>query len=172
MSTGSDFYIFPHMSRRLEQAASGSLLNSGGLTQSLLLLGQVGEASNLAVLKGFAGVARLVLETCQTASSNKSEAMALAQDVGQLAMAVASQVEEHKDEIGADTELLDQISKLCLELEAVHSVLKNLFKRESFTWFVKHSQDEVKLQRLQRDIKVSRRGSPLFRPDSCIHADI
>lgn len=40
--------------------------------------------------------------------------MALAQDVGQLAMAVAGQVEEHKDEIEQDTELLDQISKLCL----------------------------------------------------------
>ncbi|KAJ6547376.1 hypothetical protein B0H19DRAFT_1165293 [Mycena capillaripes] len=141
------------MSRRIEQATSPALLSSGALNQSLLLLGQIGEASNLAVLKGFAGVVHLVLNTCQTASGNKSEAMALAQDVGQLAMAVAGQVEELKDEIGADTELLDQISKLCLELEAVHSVLKNLFKRESFTWFVKHSQDEVKLQRLQRDIK-------------------
>ncbi|KAJ7458913.1 hypothetical protein FB451DRAFT_1272852 [Mycena latifolia] len=79
--------------------------------------------------------------------------MALAEDVGQLAMTVTGQVEEHKDEIGADTELLDQISKLCLELEAVQSILKNLFKRESFTWFVKHSQDEIKLQRIQRDIK-------------------
>ncbi|KAJ7694178.1 hypothetical protein B0H17DRAFT_1058072 [Mycena rosella] len=141
------------MSRRLEQTASWSLLDSGALNQSLLLLGQIGEAGNLAVLKGFAGVVHLVLDTCQTASSNKAESMALAQDVGQLAMAVAGQVEEHKDEIGADSELLDQISKLCLELEAVHSILKNLFQRGSFTWLVKHSQDEVKLQRLQRDIK-------------------
>jgi hypothetical protein len=36
--------------------------------------------------------------------------MALAQDVGQLAMAVCSTVEELKDEIAADTELLDQVS--------------------------------------------------------------
>ncbi|KAF8212427.1 hypothetical protein K438DRAFT_1244160 [Mycena galopus ATCC 62051] len=79
--------------------------------------------------------------------------MALAQDVGQLAMAVAGQVEELKEDIAADTELLDQISKLCLELEAVHIVLKNLFKRGNLTWLLKHSQDEVKLQRLQRDIK-------------------
>ncbi|KAJ7933885.1 hypothetical protein B0H13DRAFT_1855740 [Mycena leptocephala] len=144
------------MSRRIEQATSPSLLNSGAFNQSLLLLGQIGEAGNLAVLKGawlhresievscFAGI---------TASGNQSEARALAQDVGQLAMAVAGQVEELKDDIGADTELLDQISKLCLDLEAVHSALKNLFKRDSFTWFVKHSRDEVKLQRLQRDIK-------------------
>lgn len=141
------------MSRRLEQAASRSLLNSGALEQGLLFLGQIGESANLGVLKGFAGVVHLVLNTCQTASSNKIEALALAEDVAQLAMAVAGQVEEHKNEVGADTELLDQISKLCLQLEAVHSTLKNLFKRESFTWFVKHSQDEVKLQRLQRDIK-------------------
>ncbi|KAJ6513859.1 hypothetical protein C8R47DRAFT_622709 [Mycena vitilis] len=141
------------MSRRLAEATSPGLLNSGALNQSLLLLGQIGEAANLAVLKGFAGVIRLVIDTCQTASGNRSEAIALAQDVGQLAMAVAGQVEEWKDEIAADTELLSQISKLCLELEAVHSVLKNLFKRDGFTWFVKHSQDEVKLQRLQRDIK-------------------
>lgn len=40
--------------------------------------------------------------------------MALAADVGALAMAVAGQVEENKDEIGADQELLDQIGKLCL----------------------------------------------------------
>ncbi|KAJ7359192.1 hypothetical protein DFH08DRAFT_1037546 [Mycena albidolilacea] len=39
------------------------------------------------------------------------------------------------------------------ELEAVHTVVKNLFKRGSFTWLLKRSQDEVKLQRLQRDIK-------------------
>ncbi|KAJ7738492.1 hypothetical protein DFH07DRAFT_82876 [Mycena maculata] len=141
------------MSRRLEQATSGSLLDSGVLNQSLNLLEQIGETSNIGVIKGFAGVIRLVLDTCQTASSNKDESKALAQDVAQLALAVVSQVEEHKEEIGEDAELLDQISKLCLELEAVHSVLKNLFKRESFTWLVKHSQDEVKLQRLQRDIK-------------------
>ncbi|KAJ7489891.1 hypothetical protein B0H11DRAFT_1044888 [Mycena galericulata] len=139
------------MSSRVEQ--SGSLLDSGALNQGLLLLEQIGETGNIAVIKGFAGVVHLVLDTCQTASSNKDESRALAQDVGQLAMVVAGQVEEHKDEIAGDTELLDQISKLCLELEAVHSVLKNLFKRESFTWLVKHSQDEVKLQRLQRDIK-------------------
>jgi hypothetical protein len=36
--------------------------------------------------------------------------MALAQDVGQLAIAVCSTVEELKDEIAADTELLDQVS--------------------------------------------------------------
>ncbi|KAJ7661744.1 hypothetical protein B0H17DRAFT_1093842 [Mycena rosella] len=140
------------MSRRIDQAASASL-TSGAVSQSLLLLGQIGEAGNLAVLKGFAGVARLVFDTCQTASSNKAESMALAEDVGQLAMVVAGQVEEHKDEIGADTELLDEISRLCLRLEEVYSKLKDLFKRESITWFVKHSQDEVKLQRLQRDIK-------------------
>ncbi|KAJ7467108.1 hypothetical protein FB451DRAFT_1178347 [Mycena latifolia] len=181
------------MSRRLQQASSRSLLDSGVLNQSLLLLGQLGEAGNLAVLKGACLAGResicvyvenvgalqdlrewficgsclfiirgarsrtfapcRVLDICQTASSNKVEAMALAEDVGHLAMTVAGQVEEHKDEISADTELLDQISKLCLELEAVHSTLKNLFKRGSRAWFVKHSKDEVKLQRLQRDIK-------------------
>ncbi|KAJ6546497.1 hypothetical protein DFH09DRAFT_1171190 [Mycena vulgaris] len=141
------------MSRRLPAASGSSLLNSGALNQSLLLLGQIGEAGNLGVLKGFAGVVNLCLDTLQTATSNKDESMALAEDVGHLAMAVAGQVEEHKDEIGADTELLDQISKLCLELEAVHSILKNLFTRDSFTWLVKHSQDEIKLFRLQRQIK-------------------
>ncbi|KAF7338448.1 hypothetical protein MVEN_02070700 [Mycena venus] len=140
------------MSRRIEKAAAPSL-GSSALDHSLRLLEQIGEATNLGVLKGFAGVVHLVLDTCQNASGNKDEAMALAQDVGQLAMAVVGQVEELKDDIGADTELLDQISKLCLELEAVHSVLKNLFKRGSFTWLLKQSQDEVKLQRLQRDIK-------------------
>jgi hypothetical protein len=40
--------------------------------------------------------------------------MALAEDVGQLVMMVAGQVEEHKDEIGEETELLAQVSKLCL----------------------------------------------------------
>lgn len=40
------------MSRRLEKSASGSLLDSGALNQSLLLLGQIGEAGNLGVLKG------------------------------------------------------------------------------------------------------------------------
>ncbi|KAJ7232678.1 hypothetical protein C8J57DRAFT_1383386 [Mycena rebaudengoi] len=81
--------------------------------------------------------------------------MALALDVGALAMAVAGQVEEYKDEIGADTELLEQISRLCLELEAVHSVLKDLFKRRSFTWFTKSPRNEVFLQRLRRRIKHS-----------------
>ncbi|KAJ7219085.1 hypothetical protein GGX14DRAFT_434549 [Mycena pura] len=142
------------MSRRLEHATSGSLLSSGALNQSLLLLRQIGEATNLGALKGFAGVVTLVLDTCQTASSNKAETGALAQDVGQLAMAVAGQVEELKDEISADTDLLESITKLCLELEDVHTVLKDLLKRESFTWLVKHSQDQVKLQRLQRNIKV------------------
>ncbi|KAK7015019.1 hypothetical protein R3P38DRAFT_2998996 [Favolaschia claudopus] len=140
------------MSRRLDQVAAPSLLTTA-LDHSLLLLGQVGEATNLGVLKGFAGVVHLVLETCQNASGNKNEAMALAADIGQLVMAVTGQVEELKEDIAADTELLDQISKLCLELEAVHGVLKNLFKRGTFTWLSKQSQDEAKLQRLQRDIK-------------------
>jgi hypothetical protein len=52
----------------------------------------------------------VVLIGFQTASGNKNEAMALAQDVGQLAMAVCSTVEELKEEIAADTELLDQVS--------------------------------------------------------------
>jgi hypothetical protein len=52
----------------------------------------------------------VVLIGFQTASGNKDEAMALAQDVGQLAMAVCSTVEELKEEIAADTELLDQVS--------------------------------------------------------------
>ncbi|KAJ6476865.1 hypothetical protein C8R45DRAFT_1157953 [Mycena sanguinolenta] len=115
----------------------------------------LGEQQSTASL-GFAGVALLVLETCQTASRNKDEATALAQDVGQLAMAVAGQVEELKDVIAEETELLEQISTLCLRLEAVHRALKNLFKRGSFTWLLKQSQDEVELQRLQRDIKVAR----------------
>ncbi|KAJ6455760.1 hypothetical protein C8R45DRAFT_914505, partial [Mycena sanguinolenta] len=68
-------------------------------------------------------------------------------------MAVAGQVEELKNEIAEDTELLEQISTLCLQLEAVHRALKNLFERGSFTWLLKQSQDEVELQRLQRDIK-------------------
>ncbi|KAJ7285659.1 hypothetical protein C8J57DRAFT_643858 [Mycena rebaudengoi] len=140
------------MSRRLQ---APTVLESGTLNQSLLLLSQIGEAANLGVLKGFAGVVYLLLDTCQTATANKGESAALAQDVGALAMAVAGQVEEHKEEIAADTELLDQISKLCLELEACHDVLKELFKRGSFSWFVKHSQDEVKIQRLQRSIKHS-----------------
>ncbi|KAJ7172664.1 hypothetical protein C8R46DRAFT_1086794 [Mycena filopes] len=127
------------MSRRLAQATSGSILNSGALSNSLQLLAQIGELSNFGVLKGFAGVARLAR---LTASGNKNEAMALAQDVGELAMAVASQVDQNRDEIGADTELLDQARPGC-----------DLFKRDSFTWFVKHSQDEVRLQRVQRDIK-------------------
>ncbi|KAJ7632441.1 hypothetical protein FB45DRAFT_912441 [Roridomyces roridus] len=144
------------MSRRIEQATSGSLLSSGALNQGLLLLEQIGQTTNIGVLQGFAAVCHLVLNTCQSASSNKEEATALAQDCGALAMAVVSQVEENRDEIAADTELLDQISKLCLELEAVHVELQNLFKRQSsFTWLVKHSQDELKLQRLQRDIKHS-----------------
>ncbi|KAJ7253189.1 armadillo-type protein [Mycena rebaudengoi] len=106
--------------------------------------------------------------------------MALAEDVGQLAVAVAGQVEEYKDEIGADTELLKQILRSCLELEAVHVILKvcaapstafmdpnlnmyldgqNLFKRRSFTWFAKSPKNkvtlQVTLQRLQRDMKHS-----------------
>ncbi|KAF7363283.1 hypothetical protein MSAN_00983500 [Mycena sanguinolenta] len=140
------------MSRRIEKAAEPALVSSV-IANSLSLVRQVGEATNLGVLKGFAGVALLVLETCQSASGNKDEATALAQDVGQLAMAVAGQVEELKDEIAEDTELLEQISTLCLQLEAVHLALKNLFKRGSFTWLLKQSQDEVGLQRLQRDIK-------------------
>ncbi|KAJ7253197.1 hypothetical protein C8J57DRAFT_1519493 [Mycena rebaudengoi] len=133
-----------------EEVFQGSI-NSAILNQSLLLIGQ-------------------------TASSNKAAVMALAEDVGHLAMAVAGQVEEYKDEIGADTELLEQISKLCLELEAVHSVLKvcagpstaftdpnlniyldgqDLFKRRSFTWFTKSPRNEVFLQRLRRRIKHS-----------------
>ncbi|KAJ7029366.1 hypothetical protein C8F04DRAFT_42446 [Mycena alexandri] len=141
------------MSRRLPQTASTALFDSGALNQSLQLLRQIGEASNVGVLKGFAGVASLLLEICQTASGNKTEAMALAEDIGQLVMAVVDQVDQHKDDVGADVELLDQISKLCLQLEAVHLSLKNLFKRDSVTWFLKRSGDEVKLQRLQRDIK-------------------
>ncbi|KAJ7792956.1 hypothetical protein B0H14DRAFT_3498655 [Mycena olivaceomarginata] len=147
------------MSRRIEKAATSSLVTSA-LDHSLLVIIQIGEATNLGVLKGASsgdvifGLLIRVLDTCQTASGNKNEAMALVQDVGQLAMAVCSTVEELKDEIAADTELLDQISKLCLELEAVHTVVK--VKLDSFGEcgpLTNGSQDEVKLQRLQRDIK-------------------
>ncbi|KAJ7063127.1 hypothetical protein C8F01DRAFT_1131657 [Mycena amicta] len=136
------------MSRRLDHATSPSLLHSGTLNQSLRLLEQVGQASNVGIVKGFAGILNLVLETCQTATSNKKDAEALADDLGHLATAVAGQL---KDDISA--ELLIDISRLCEQLQAVHSVLENLFKRDSVAWFVKHSQDEVRLQRLQRDIK-------------------
>ncbi|CAK5279615.1 unnamed protein product [Mycena citricolor] len=141
------------MAQRLQGAESVSFLESGAIRQSLLLLRQIGEASNLGPLKGFAGIATLVLDTCQTASSNKSDASSLGQDVAQLALAVASQVEDNKADIAQDAELLDSIRKLCLELEAVHASLQTLFKRDSLSWFVKQSQDQVRLVRLQRDIK-------------------
>ncbi|KAJ7766658.1 hypothetical protein B0H16DRAFT_369587 [Mycena metata] len=137
------------MSRRLAQTASNTLFDSGALSQSLRLLGQIGEAGNVGALKGFAGIVSLLLEVCQSASGNKKEAMALAEDIGQLVTAVVDQVDQNKDDVGADAELLDQISELCLQLEAVHLSLK----RDSVTWFLKRSADEVKLQRLQRDMK-------------------
>ncbi|KAJ7253239.1 hypothetical protein C8J57DRAFT_1519536 [Mycena rebaudengoi] len=179
-----------HPLQEEEEAFQGSV-DSATLNQSLLLLAQVGEAANLGVLEGACsspgipnhlvyinmlqdsrGVVYLLLDTCHTASSKKTEFMALAEDVGALAMAVTGQVEEYKDGISADTELLEQISRL--ELEAVHLILKvraapstafaatglnmyldgqNLFKRGSFTWFTKSPKNEVILQRLQRSMK-------------------
>ncbi|KAJ7253219.1 hypothetical protein C8J57DRAFT_1237560 [Mycena rebaudengoi] len=191
-------------------------LNSDALYQSLLLIGQLGEAGNLGVLKGtcsstgipnqfwFTSICSRIrggrlfvrflehysrlLNTCQvrralyvtetapthfnvqTASSNKAEVMALAQDVGALAMAVAGEVEKYKNKLGADTELLEQISRLCLwgtrgdasDPQAFSAPNLNiyldgqdLFKRRSFTWFTKSPKNEVILQRLQRSMEHS-----------------
>lgn len=190
------------------QTATG-VLHSGTVAHGLLLLEQIGEASNIPGLKGFAGVASLIVEICnvsatflmrklltemghKSASSNKEEWKSLGHDVGELAMAVGGQVEEHRENI--DVDLLDHISDLCMyvnpspirilpwmsltllvvwpetrQLEAVHDVLKRLSNRTSMTWLVKHSRDEVTLQRLRRDVthaleffNVSRR--PGFTP--------
>ncbi|KAF7304683.1 hypothetical protein MKEN_01182400 [Mycena kentingensis (nom. inval.)] len=135
---------------------SHSVVQSGAVRQSLRLLANVGDAANVGVLKGFAGVVNLVLDICETATSNKVEADALAADVAELVMVVATHVEElQQPQLGADAELLLQdIAMLCGQLEAVDEVLKNLFCRDSsLSWFVKHSRDEARLQRLQRDIK-------------------
>ncbi|KAJ7600604.1 hypothetical protein C8J56DRAFT_880270 [Mycena floridula] len=132
-------------SRRVEHRDQNkTALLKSGLRQALLLLEQVGEATKCPPLKVFAG----------SATSNQEECKSLAHDVAALSIAIVNQVEEHKENLPQS--LLDQISSICRRIEAVHDSLKSIYtKRGSLAQIATHSQDEIKLQRLQRDIKHS-----------------
>ncbi|KAF7333278.1 hypothetical protein MSAN_02422300 [Mycena sanguinolenta] len=98
------------------------------------------------VLKGFGRAVCLVLVACQ-----ELNAIALAEEVLDMAIAVAEHVDKYKEEIAMDTDLFEPISNLHLELNNVYWLLQG-YARKEFAWSSRRYVEEFRIQRLRRDI--------------------